>query len=68
MGLQERANKRKIIMDKERATEDSFQMNKILIGYDRETQQKIRELHKLDKMSLILHILNIEEFINQSNK
>jgi len=65
MGLQERANKRKI-------TEESNNIDKILIGYDRETQQKIRELYKYDKSSLILHILNIEEhlnkFINQLNK
>lgn len=48
--------------------EEPNNIDKILIGYDRETQQKIRELYKLDKMSLILHILNIEEFINQPNK
>jgi len=66
MGLQERSNKRKRIM------EESNNIDRLLVGYDQETQQKIRELYRLDKGSLVLHILNIEErlnkFINQLNK
>jgi hypothetical protein len=63
-------NKEEIIQ--KRIMEESNNIDRLLIGYDQETQQKIRELYRLDKGSLVLHILNIEEhlnkFINQLNK
>ena len=75
MGLQERSNKRKRIMEVRKTfnrREESNNIDRLLVGYDQETQQKIRELYRLDKGSLVLHILNIEErlnkFINQLNK
>ena len=35
-------------------------LDKILIGYDYETQKEIRRLYALDKLQLVLYILNLE--------
>jgi hypothetical protein len=40
-------------------------LEKLLVAYDYETQKRIRELYKCDKIQLILHILNIEDAKNE---
>ena len=39
------------------------ELEKTLIGFDYNTQKQIRELYKLDKTQLALHIINLENSI-----